>query len=516
MNRMKKSKVLRLASLLLALLLAAAALPMDAFAVDTLVYQVGDRSFLALNRLTGALENAVNITGDLTIPSSIQNVAVTSIADRAFSGCIEMTSVTVPSSVRTIGDEAFASLTSLQSVTIKEGATRLGKNAFRYCYALTDVSLPSTLTSIDSSAFSACLALRSITIPSNVTSLGSNCFNGCKNLSSVTMSDNISSIGDYAFGGCTSLTSITLPASLRALPTALFNGCSSLSQVEMSNQVLYVGKSAFSGCSSLERLVLPEGVEKVYEGAFDGCRNLKYISMPDSINGIAFDSFDDCENVTFYVNAGSYSQVFASANGIAFVLGQVPDDPNHGNNGNYPPTPFYDVQNHWAKSYIEWAYAMGYFKGTGSNTFSPDVSMNRGMLVALLYRMEGSPAVGSSSFTDVPAKEYYADAVAWAEDAKIATGTGGGKFSPNQKISREQFATMLYRYAQYKGKDTSTRGDLSQFKDNASVSGFAGAAMAWAVGTGVLTGKSNGNLDPLGRATRAEGSAMLQRFTDLK
>ena len=527
MNRNRTRKTLRLVSLLLAFLLAIAALPMQAFAVDitTIVYKVGERSFLALNRFTGALENAVNIEGDLVIPSKIQGVDVTSIADGAFYGAEQMTSVTVPASVRIIGDRAFGACTSLRTANLESGVTRLGKDAFRYCYALTSVALPSTLTSIESYTFASCLALRSITIPSSVTSLGSYSFYGCRNLTSIALSDNIREIGDYAFGACTSLASINMPSSLTFLPTALFYGCSSLSQVKLYSSVKYIGKSAFGGCSALTRLALPDGVEKVYESAFDGCKNLTSISMPNSIDGIAYDAFDDCDNVTFYVNAGSYSQVFAAANGIPFVLGTF-GDPNGGNGqgqgqgqgqgGNYPSTPFIDAQNHWAKESIEWAYAMGYISGTSTTTFSPNQPLTRGMLVSILYRIEGSPATGTSSFTDVPSSKYYAKAVAWAKSIGVVSGITATTFRPEQNITREQLASILHSYARQKGMNVTAQGDMSQFKDTSSISSYAGTALSWAVGAGIVSGKGGGTLDPKGNATRAEAATMLKKFTELK
>ena len=524
MRRIRNGKLLRLISLLLVFLLAAAVLPMEAFAADTIVYQTERGGFLALNRLNGALESAVNIEGDLVIPSSIQGVTVVSIADDAFSNCDLMTSVTVPNTVRTIGDRAFLSCVTLRTANLGEGVTSLGKNAFRFCYDLSNVSLPSGLTSIESYTFASCFKLTSVTIPPSVTSVGSYSFSGCTRLSTINLSDNIREIGEYAFSGCTSLRSITMPSSLSYLSTALFQGCSALSQVTLFGGVKYVGKSAFSGCTSLTRLVLPEGVEKIYEGAFDGCKNLTAISMPNSINGIAYDSFDDCENVTFYVGKnGSYAQVYAGANGIPFVVGLLNNE-NQGNGGNgngggignYPATPFTDAQNHWARAYIEWAYAMGYFSGTTPTTFSPDQAVTRGMLVALLYRIEGNPPAGSSSFTDVPSNQYYAKAVAWAENTKVVSGTSATTFSPSQSITREQLAAMLYRYAQYKGMDTSARGDLSQFKDTSRISSYAGTAISWAVGAGIINGKGNASLDPKGNATRAETAVMLQKFTSLK
>lgn len=510
-----KRRICRPAALLLAICILAAALPSGAFAADTLIHQVGDRAFLSLNRFTGALTSAVNLQGSVSIPSEIEGVRVTSIADGALSDQSNLTEIRIPSSVETIGDRAFAACVSLRSVRIEEGLSSLGKNAFQYCYALTDVSLPSTLTSIDSYAFASCLALRSITLPSGVFQLGSYVFSDCKNLSSVTMPDGIATIGDYTFSGCRALTSVTLPKGLTAIPTALFSDCASLSQVTVPGSVKSVGSSAFGRCTALTRLALPEGVNRIYDWAFTGCSNLKEISMPNSVNSIAADSFYGCEGVTFYVNAGSYSQVFASANKIPFVVGSFSGG---GDNqpGNYPATPFVDEPSHWASKYIRWSYAKGYFSGTSETTFSPDTAVTRGMLVALIHRMEGRPSGGSSPFADVSDSSYYAEAVAWAKTSGIVSGVSETEFAPSRNITREQLASILYRYAEYKKKNTSAQGDLSRYKDNNRVSGYAGTAMAWAVGAGIISGTDSSTLNPRGNATRAQSAVMLYEFENLK
>lgn len=488
---------------------------MGAFAIDTntLIYQVGDRAFLSLDRYTGVLKSSVGLTGTVTVPSEIEGIKVTSIGDSAFSGQNGLQGIKIPSSVKSIGDRAFASCVSLKTVEIEDGPTTLGKSAFQYCYALTSITLPSTLLSIDNYAFASCLELQSITLPGSVAHIGSYVFSDCTKLSSVTMPGGISSIGEYAFNDCRSLRSITLPEGLVELPIALFSGCTSLTQVTVPSSVRSVGSISFGNCTSLSRLVLPEGVTRIYDRAFSGCSGLKELSMPDSITSIAADSFYGCQGLTFYVNAGSYSQVFASANNIPFVLGQIDNNQNPGP-GNYPPTPFIDEANHWASDYIRWSYAKGYFNGTTATTFEPDSSVTRGMLVTLLHRIEGRPSAGSSTFTDVSPSSYYAEGVAWAQANGIVNGVTATTFAPSQSITREQLATMLYRYAEYKSKNVSARGDLSRYQDNNRVSNYAGVSMSWAVGTGLITGTTSTTLTPKGRATRAQTAVMLYRFEE--
>lgn len=495
----------RLLGILLAFCLLLSVLPVQAFAADTLIYKVGENGYLGLNRYTGTLENAVNIEGDLIIPSSIEGVSVRSIADATFEGFENLKSVTIPDSVTSIGDRAFWACTRLETVVVPKGVTYLGKDAFHYCYSLENVSLPVTLTSIESSTFASCIALKSITIPSGVVSMGSYVFQDCTGLTNVTLPSGMKEIGEYTFSGCTTLEEIDLPNSLTQINTALFDGCTALRSVQIPSSVKSIGKSAFGKCTSLEKLVLPEGVEKLYDWAFDRCTALTQISMPDSITSIAADSFYGCENVTFYVNAGSYSQVFASANHIPFELGTLDDDEK-------PSTPFVDIEGHWGEDAIIWAYEQGLFNGTSETKFSPNGNVNRAMFVEILYRLEGKPAAGTSSFTDVLPNAYYAKAVAWAEKNNIVSGTGNGKFSPAKSITREQFATMLYRYAEYKGMNLDYHGDLSQFVDSYRVSSYAQESLSWAVGAGVVTGKNGQMLDPKGNATRAEAATMLQRF----
>lgn len=499
----------------LAVCLLSAALPGEALAADYVIYYVGERGYFTVNRFNGAIENSTeDISGNMVIPEMVEGVEVRSIADGAFFGRDGLVSVTVPSSVSKIGARAFSGCVSLQSVKLDEGVTELGANAFANCYVLTSVSLPATLRALPDYAFASCLDLKSITVPSGVSSVGNYAFHNCKNLTTVSLPAGVSTIGEYAFSKCTALKSIVLPTQLQAMSTALFSECTALSQVTLSGNVKTIGQNAFGKCTALEKLILPEGVQKVENWAFNGCENLKILSMPDSVTSIAPDSFYGCDQITFYVNPASYSQVFASANQIPIVQGTLDND--HPDPDTYPETPFADVKGHWAKSEIEWAYAKKYFNGATDTAFLPDQPLNRGMLVAVLYRMEGSPAVGSSGFSDVSDGAYYAKAVAWAKDTGVVNGVGDNKFAPARNIKRQELATMLHRYAQYKKLDTSARGDMTQFKDVNEIGSFAGTAMTWAVGAKVMNGVSGGKLDPAGQATRAQAVVMLKRFSELK
>lgn len=171
----------------------------------------------------------------------------------------------------------------------------------------------------------------------------------------------------------------------------------------------------------------------------------------------------------------------------------------------------------WMHEGIDYAVKNGLFNGTGKNTFSPNANMTRAMLVTVLYRMEGSPSVAgiANSFNDVKAGQYYYDAVLWASSNGVVNGVGAGKFAPNNNVTREQMATILYRYSEKKGIDVSDKADISAFPDSGKVSSYAEDAIAWANGAGLIGGTNKGGkvvIDPLGNATRAQVATILMRY----
>lgn len=177
--------------------------------------------------------------------------------------------------------------------------------------------------------------------------------------------------------------------------------------------------------------------------------------------------------------------------------------------------PFKDVhENNWFYNSVKYAYEKGLMQGTGLDTFSPFSNTSRAMIVTILHRLEKTPAGLGDIFNDVAEGTWYKDAVAWAAANGIVGGYGGNRFGPNDSITREQMACILYRYAKYAGYDVSQSGSLTGFTDGGQTSKWAVAAMEWAVGSGLIQGKDGNILDPAGLATRAEAATILQRFIE--
>ena len=178
---------------------------------------------------------------------------------------------------------------------------------------------------------------------------------------------------------------------------------------------------------------------------------------------------------------------------------------------------FNDVSgSEWYAGNVAWASSREVMQGVGNNTFAPNADTNRAMVTQILYNLDDGKASGAvPTFNDVSANDWYADSVAWAVENGVARGEGAS-FGANDPVTREQLAVMLYNYAGKKGYDVSTKGDISRFADNGSTSAWASDAMAWAVGVGIINGTrdANGtaNLNPQGNASRAQVTAMTERF----
>ena len=228
-------------------------------------------------------------------------------------------------------------------------------------------------------------------------------------------------------------------------------------------------------------------------------------------------------NTTFGSNAGAEKNT-----DITIQEATGGDDTEGGNQtpGEQPPAlpkddgnnwSFTDVgSDYWAYEDIKQAVYSGLLAGTATNTFSPETSLTRGMLVTILERLQGDDekASGTSSFSDVKADAYYADAVAWAKENNLIAGYTDGTFKPNKAITREEFMTILFRYALTKQYDTgieNTEG-LMSYSDEASVSDYSEEAMLWAVDHQYLRGTAANTLSPQGTTTRAQATAILMRF----
>lgn len=177
------------------------------------------------------------------------------------------------------------------------------------------------------------------------------------------------------------------------------------------------------------------------------------------------------------------------------------------------PLPFEDVSpGAWYEEAVRYAYFHNIMEGTSATTFVPNKSLTRAEAVQVLYNLEGQPTVsGNVSFPDL-VYEWYKPAIAWAEQTSVVDGYEDGTFRPDEPVTRQEFAQMLYNYAAYKGYDLSAKGDLTQFPDGDSVQAWALPAMAWANGNGLINGHDDGTLEPAGTTTRAQAASILMRF----
>lgn len=191
-----------------------------------------------------------------------------------------------------------------------------------------------------------------------------------------------------------------------------------------------------------------------------------------------------------------------------------PSKPSDEDKPEEPDEPFIDVdENDWFYDAVTYVYSEGMMDGVSDTQFAPNSNLTRGMVVTMLYRLEDEPRVtGSSGFDDVASGAWYADAVTWAAENGIVNGVSDAEFAPNDNITREQLAAILYRYAEYNDYDVSGRDDLSEFTDRSSISSYALDAMRWAVDEGLITGITDTTIEPQGTATRAQAATMFMRF----
>ena len=178
------------------------------------------------------------------------------------------------------------------------------------------------------------------------------------------------------------------------------------------------------------------------------------------------------------------------------------------------PLPFTDVaEGDWFHDAVQYVYDNGLMDGVGDGQFAPNATTNRAMVVTILYRLAGEPAVsGNVGFTDVESGLWYTNAVAWAAQKGIVNGISETEFAPAGDLTREQLATILYRYAESAGYDVSAQADLSGFPDAGDIQEYATQALSWAVAEGLLQGFEDDTLRPQGNATRAQIAAILMRF----
>ena len=290
---------------------------------------------------------------NIVIPSTINGVPVTKIADEAFC-CALIESVVIPDTVVEIGSHsgyskfntgAFENCSNLKSVTIPDSVVSIGAYTFNNCSQLADIVIPKNdikigykafnntgwyknqpdgvvyfndvvytykgnvpeneqieikdgIVGISEYAFSSCTGLTNVTIPSSVKSIGNYAFSSCTGLTNVTIPSSVKSIGNYVFSSCTGLTNITIPGSVTSIGKYAFYKCSALTNVTILNGVTSIGYEAFGECSTLESITIPSSVTSIEARAFCECAKLTTIVIPNGVTSIGYDTFEGCSSLT--------------------------------------------------------------------------------------------------------------------------------------------------------------------------------------------------------------------------
>ncbi len=321
----------------------------------------------------------------------------------------------------------------------------------------------------------------------------------------INIGEGVTLIGLNAFRGCSNLQRVSIAGSVKKIASSAFSDCTALTKVILPKKLTQIDANAFSGCNELTQVIIPANVTSIGDSAFTGDKLKEVYCMGDApnVNGAPFGAVSADRNVVVYYNEGAEGWTTPTWKGY----------PTKPCNPNYPPL-FNDVyRSDWFYNSVRYATEHKLMGGTDVAIFDPEGSMTRAMLVTVLWRYAGSPAEGDNTFVDVPAGQWYTQAVAWAAENGIVGGVGKGKFDPEGEITREQMATILYRYAEKQEIDVSRRGDLSGYPDGGKVSDWALKEMQWAVSEGLIGG-SDGYLLPQGSATRAQVATIFMRFIE--
>ena len=359
-------------------------------------------------------------------------------------------------------------------IEIREGTTLMGVDAFEMSN-ITSVKIPSTLRSISKLGFYWCKNLNNVVIPGTVKEIGDNAFSWCESLSNLTISEGVEHIGQAAFFRCNSLNEVTIPKSVTQIDMHAF-GWDYVDDYDVRNENLVI--KCYSGTAAEQyardngfTCILLDTGETIEKGEPTAAADDRY-TCEEKGNNCAVKRFKDIK----------------SADG----------DPDH--------------------SGIEFCLDNGIMNGTGDDIFSPDNTMTRAQFATMFYRLAGEPAAPETSeFNDLTA-DWYKKAVNWAAANGVLNGTGGGSFSPDATITREQIATIFYRYAQTKGLNVSEVSiGLDSYNDYDEIADYAKIPVAWCFDENVMFIHSVNGYEyaiyPKVAPTRANTATMFWKFS---
>lgn len=506
----------------------------------------------------GAFDTCTSLT-NTTLPA-----AITAVPGKCFADCTKLLNVKYAGTVTAIGDLAFESCKSLVTAPIPETVTELGASAFTGCTALTDVTLPAGVTAIPEDCFRGCTALKDMKLPGTVTSVGLNAFTGCTALKDVrcygappTVEPGNSEAHSFepaivtihynpdpVYGWTLEADGTWQGYKVSSKGACLHTGygthentvpatcgeagrtetiCDNCGDVVSTKEIPATGAHTWdNGTVTTEPTETTPGV-RTFTCAV--CGEVKTEVIPATgahthkwdAGKVTTEPTATTPGVRTYTCTicGLTKEEVIPPTGGSTVCPGGPSCPSYG---------FRDVAGpaDWSHEGIDYCVRRSLMVGTGVGTFSPDMSCSRAQIVQVLYNLSGDKTDYGNyylPFTDVAPGDWFYEAVAWAYANDIVAGTSASTFAPNDVITREQMAVILYGYtAKFAPEFTGNAASLNTFPDAGSVANWAYAAMSWAVGNGLISGMGSGGvsyLAPQGSATRAQASAIIMRYCQL-
>lgn len=528
--------------------------------IDSVVYTVREDGSAMITSYSAKFwyDSDPNFSVELNIPSEIDGHPVTAIGDGALrENATRISGITLPPTVKEIGNRAIYGR-YLKYLKLNDGLEVIKDAAIDCGDELETLVIPDSVKYIGDEAIGG-EALKNITLPSNLEYIGKRIFYGTafdrdannrvngiqyhgqyliagirigyamienpdpsaptenkqirewEATGGIEIREGTTMMGADAFG-MGSITSVKLPSTLKAISHLGFYWCKNLNNVVIPGNVKEIGDNAFSWCESLSNLTIEEGVEHIGQAAFFRCNNLNEVTIPRSVTQIDMHAFgwdyvDEYdvrnENLVIKCYSGTAAEQYARDNGFKCILldtGEViekgeptaaADDRFTCEKGSSCAVKrFKDIKsadgdpNH---SGIEFCLDNGIMTGTGADTFSPDDTITRAQFATMFYRLAGSPYTDESSqFTDLT-QDWYKKPVAWAAANGILKGTGAATFSPDDTVTREQIAAVFYRYAKAKGLDVSNvSSGLDSYNDYSEISDYAKTAVEWCFDENVM------------------------------
>lgn len=529
--------------------------------LESLVYTIRDDGSAMITSYSAKFwyDPDPNFTVELNIPSEINGHTVTAIGDGALrESATKISGITLPPTIKEIGNRAI-DCRYLKYLKLNDGLEVIKDFAINCGDILETLVIPDSVKYIGSEAISG-EALKNITMPKNLEYMGKRIFYGSaydkdannrvdgiqyhgqyliagirigyatinnpdpsaptenrqihewEAVGDIAIREGTTLMGVDAFG-MSDITSVKLPSTLRSISKLGFYWCKNLNNVVIPGTVKEIGDNAFSWNESLSNLTIEEGVEHIGQAAFFRCNNLNEVTIPRSVTQIDMHAFgwdyvDDYdvrnENLVIKAYSGTAAEQYARDNGFKCILidtGEVIEkgDPTAAADDRYvceekgnncAVKRFKDIKSADGDpdhSGIEFCLDNGIMTGTGSDTFSPDDTITRAQFATMFYRLAGQPETDENlKFTDLT-QDWYKKPVTWAASNGVLNGTGDTTFSPDDTVTREQIAAIFYRYAQTKGLDVSqVSTGLDSYNDYDEIADYAKIPVEWCFDENVM------------------------------